>query len=83
MDSNNLSDCPTSIKQQLDSPLKENRADALFQHLVEIESLVEVFLASEITEHEPALIHGCLSALSSLIAVAKKLSEDLVNNPAA
>jgi len=81
MDTNNVSDCPTSIKPSLDSALDENRADALFQYLVEIESLIEVFLASDIIEHEPSLIHGCLGALGSLVALAKKLSEDLVNSP--
>ena len=80
MDTNNVSECPASIKQQLESPVTENKADALFQYLVEIESLVEVFLASEITNHEPTLVHGCLCALGSLIALAKKLSEDLVNS---
>lgn len=77
MDTNNLSDGHKPLKQALNSQECEPQEDVLFQCLVEAESLIEVFLASEIANHDQITLHAYFCALNNLITRARKISENL------
>jgi len=75
MDTNNLPDCDALIKQQ------PNSQAALSKSLLGIESIVELFLGSKITNHTNAQIYKYFGVISNLISEAKKLNENLINVP--